>query len=456
MFKDVTFTDFVKPICLPEPSHEDPSGGGIVVGWGRSEYSDLLNTYMDPTPNEIQTPIVSAKECFNDFPLLAEITSKKSFCAGFKDQTKSICSGDSGGGFFSIHIESGRYYLKGIVSASMMTKITCNKEAYSIFTDVANFSKWIRHQLKESLVWKDIGFDCKIIYGLLYPTCQHNFTSSMSTNTRIGEVSGLSDSNIEEIAFDFKPATGIFSGVGKKFPELIVIHIDSTPLIFIQRRDFENLPKLKRLELKYNQIEFLPEDVFCDMHNLETLNLNGNSIKNLPENIFKNLVSLEKINCDDNMIRHLPEKLFRNNEKMREIEFSGNKLTSIGVDFTKMTNIINISLDVSQCADFSISNGENVVELQKHINKNCAKEPNITEESDIEYIGDPQIFPEKTLESTVKCGERFSSDSQASNETKEEANKWPWLVAFINWPKNEFICSGSLISSRHVLSGEKY
>ena len=114
---------------------------------------------------------------------------------------------------------------------------------------------------------------------------------------------------------------------------------------------------------------------------------------------------------------------------------------------------VNISLDTSQCVDFSVINGRNVAELQKYINKNCAKEPNITEH-EIEYIGAPQIYPEKTLESTLKCGERFSFDSQASNETKVQASKWPWLVAFFYWPGNEFMCSGSLISSRHVLSGE--
>ena len=451
LFDEVTFTDVVRPICLPMPSNEDPFGFGTVVGWGLSEYSGLLKTRMDPTPNELETPIVSAKECFNDFPKLAEITSMQSFCAGYRDQTKSVCSGDSGGGLFSIHSESGRYYVKGIVSAALLEDKTCNKEVYSIFTDVASFSKWIKDLLEESLVWNEIGIYCEIINGFQYPTCQHNSTGSMTTSSRIGDVSGSVDINTDEVAFNFNPATEIYSGVGKKFPELRILYINFTPLMFIQRRDFENLPKLKKLEMIYNQIEFLPEDVFYDLYSIETLILNGNGIKNLPEKIFKNSENLKEINLDDNMIQHLPKELFKYNEKIRDIKISGNKLTSVATDFTKLTNIKSINLDTSQCVDFSVTNGIKVNELQKNIDKNCAKQPDITE-SDIEYIGAPQIFPEKTLESTVKCGEKFIT---AANGTKIEQNRWPWLVAFFYWPKREFICSGSLISSRHVLTGKK-
>jgi hypothetical protein len=38
----------------------------------------------------------------------------------------------------------------------------------------------------------------------------------------------------------------------------------------------------------------------------------------------------------------------------------------------------------------------------------------------------------------------------------ERAQKgdWRWVVAFKHWPSGNFFCGGSLISNRHVLSGE--
>ena len=37
----------------------------------------------------------------------------------------------------------------------------------------------------------------------------------------------------------------------------------------------------------------------------------------------------------------------------------------------------------------------------------------------------------------------------------DDRTKWPWLVAFKNNEENKYFCSGTLISSRHVLSGEQ-
>lgn len=33
--------------------------------------------------------------------------------------------------------------------------------------------------------------------------------------------------------------------------------------------------------------------------------------------------------------------------------------------------------------------------------------------------------------------------------------EWTWVVAFIKLPEQQFFCAGSLISERHVLSGQQ-
>jgi hypothetical protein len=57
--------------------------------------------------------------------------------------------------------------------------------------------------------------------------------------------------------------------------------------------------------------------------------------------------------------------------------------------------------------------------------------------------------------SSAECGKRPSGrgNSFGSAPVKKET-PWPWLVALVNWPKDELFCGGSLISEKHVLSGE--
>lgn len=57
--------------------------------------------------------------------------------------------------------------------------------------------------------------------------------------------------------------------------------------------------------------------------------------------------------------------------------------------------------------------------------------------------------------SILHCGRRFEGHGLAYGGAKSQQNAWPWLVAFENLQKNKFVCSGSLISNKHVLSGEK-
>jgi hypothetical protein len=45
------------------------------------------------------------------------------------------------------------------------------------------------------------------------------------------------------------------------------------------------------------------------------------------------------------------------------------------------------------------------------------------------------------------CGKREKSEER-------EGTDWPWLVVFVDKSMNDFMCGGSLISEKNVLSGE--
>lgn len=56
-------------------------------------------------------------------------------------------------------------------------------------------------------------------------------------------------------------------------------------------------------------------------------------------------------------------------------------------------------------------------------------------------------------EKVLKCGKRGAIFGRIWGGENTELNAWPWLVAFRHL--NNFFCGGSLVSSKHVVSGMK-
>jgi Trypsin len=52
------------------------------------------------------------------------------------------------------------------------------------------------------------------------------------------------------------------------------------------------------------------------------------------------------------------------------------------------------------------------------------------------------------------CGSRRSVTGTVFGGNEVKKNSWPWLVALFNRKNEKFFCAGSLISKRHVLSGD--
>ena len=155
-------------ICLPSASGVDYTGIGTVVGWGISEASEANYEHFDSTPNGIELPSVTQTQCeeaVNDFHTAS---SHRTFCAGYLDQGKSACGGDSGGGFVAYDRSRKNYNLAGIVSSSLIDRKmrSCNIDTYSIFTDVGKFVEWMRKNMKktEEIKWQDVEFHCS--FGL--------------------------------------------------------------------------------------------------------------------------------------------------------------------------------------------------------------------------------------------------------------------------------------------------
>lgn len=98
----VTFTNYILPVCVPDPSVVFESGMNCwVTGWGSPSEQDSL-----PKPRTLQklaVPIIDTPKC----NLLYSKDAESSFqprtikddmlCAGFAEGKKDACKGDSGG-----------------------------------------------------------------------------------------------------------------------------------------------------------------------------------------------------------------------------------------------------------------------------------------------------------------------------------------------------------------------
>lgn len=139
----VEFSNQIQTVCLPAATLPKPVGRGVVVGWGKSS-NEAEN---DDTPNQIEMPAVNASYCYTRFPKLADYSSYRAFCAGFENEQRGSCTGDSGGGFFMKDSLRFSWTINGIVSSSLINEeYDCDVNSFGIYTNVALFRSWIDQQ----------------------------------------------------------------------------------------------------------------------------------------------------------------------------------------------------------------------------------------------------------------------------------------------------------------------
>lgn len=91
MRERVQYTEYIRPICLWDGStniNEVEGKMGTVVGWGRDGSGNIVT----PEPKKINIPIVSEVVCLRSSDTYRYITSKRTFCAGRRDNN-GPCNG---------------------------------------------------------------------------------------------------------------------------------------------------------------------------------------------------------------------------------------------------------------------------------------------------------------------------------------------------------------------------
>uniref|UniRef100_A0A452S376 HGF activator n=1 Tax=Ursus americanus TaxID=9643 RepID=A0A452S376_URSAM len=132
-------SQFVQPICLPEPSSPFPAGHKCqIAGWGHQD--ENVSGYSSSL-REALVPLVADHKCSSPEVYGADI-SPNMLCAGYFDCKSDACQGDSGGPLACE--KNGVAYLYGIISWGD----GCGRlNKPGVYTRVAKYVDWIKDRI---------------------------------------------------------------------------------------------------------------------------------------------------------------------------------------------------------------------------------------------------------------------------------------------------------------------
>ncbi|XP_076338710.1 serine protease 30-like [Tachypleus tridentatus] len=134
--KDITFSDYVRPVCLPEASSSYVNQEGTVVGWGGERAKRL---------QKVNVPVMDFTQCENWYHEAGKLVTLQNgqMCAGFRKGGQDSCQGDSGGPL--LVKEGDKFVIIGVVSAG----IGCARPLLpGLYTKVSSYLDWIEQYIK--------------------------------------------------------------------------------------------------------------------------------------------------------------------------------------------------------------------------------------------------------------------------------------------------------------------
>ncbi|KAM6913335.1 trypsin-like [Lycodopsis pacificus] len=138
----VTFTDYIRPVCLAADGSTFAGGTSCwVTGWGTIN-SDGTSLPFPQTLQEAQVPIVTNTQCD---AVYGSITSNM-ICAGLDEGGRDSCQGDSGGPL--VNQNGSRWILAGVVSFGSGC---ADPGIPGVYTRVSKYQSWINSQISGNL-----------------------------------------------------------------------------------------------------------------------------------------------------------------------------------------------------------------------------------------------------------------------------------------------------------------
>lgn len=190
-----------------------------------------------------------------------------------------------------------------------------------------------------------------------------------------------SHQNIEALIAKFTTSTALDPKVSYHFPNLRLIRITNSNLMYLHENNFDNLPNLQVLDLSDNKITEVPNGIFNDNQNLISIDFSKNKIVKIYE-IFGRFENLEIMKFWDN---------FYFNFEISQKKYS--KLVDLDSHFdSKIENIYEVEPKFSK---FDEHFHENFIFDDKS-NNSSTKVTN--------FYGQPSIFQKNIYKTFNFCG----------------------------------------------------
>ncbi|KAL6115783.1 st14 [Pungitius sinensis] len=131
----VTYSDYIRPICLPAPQHDFPAGSNVwITGWGATREGGFAAKVLQ----KADVRIINHAVC--NTLMKGQITSRM-LCAGVLTGGVDACQGDSGGPLSSP--SGSRMFLAGVVSWG---DGCARRDKPGIYTTVTKFRGWVKEK----------------------------------------------------------------------------------------------------------------------------------------------------------------------------------------------------------------------------------------------------------------------------------------------------------------------
>ncbi|KAM4026344.1 serine protease 33-like [Anomaloglossus baeobatrachus] len=149
--RPVTYTGYIRPVCLPPASMVFPPGiSCYVTGWGRTQSDEFLA--YPKTLQQVMLPLIGRKSCDQMYHIGSgtgenvAIIQNDQICAGYQAGQRDSCTGDSGGPL--VCRMNGYWYQAGIVSWGEDCALP-NRPG--VYTYVPAYESWINYYISQSV-----------------------------------------------------------------------------------------------------------------------------------------------------------------------------------------------------------------------------------------------------------------------------------------------------------------